>query len=196
MAESTSPSRSASASTSPSRSESVSASASTSPSVSTSPSRSSSASSSAGASPAWVAGYPAIGSITTSTAVASFKIDDVGSGYFVVVPATDLAPSASQVKAGTDSDDVTVATGLKGSTALEVNTVATKSITGMVYSTNYIGYFVAEDDFDQPTDPAVESVAFRAAVPRPGVPGRYSMRRIVNDRRKLANQITNTLRGR
>lgn len=144
--------------------------------------------------PAWMTGYPAVSAITAHTATVSFKLNDAGSGYFVLVDHTDGAPSATQIRAGQNCNSTAVATGLSGRKALVSGVVATVVASGLAYSKVYKIYSTAQDDAKTSTA-AVVSATVRAQVPKIAPPGRYSMSRIVKERRKLANQIYNTLRG-
>lgn len=139
--------------------------------------------------PAWASNYPAVGSITTSSAVLSMRLNDAGSGFFVVVPSGSSAPSAAQIKAFTDADDVAISTGLYGSGVLVANTTKTLNISNLTYSQYYTVYAVGEDDYGNATTPdAVVSASFRAAVPAPGAPSSL-FKRVVQQRRKLDNAL-------
>lgn len=137
--------------------------------------------------PEWFTGYPTIGSITTSTAIMSFKLNDAGSGYFVIVPSGSSSPSSAQVKAGTDSGDTAIATGLKGRTALVSGVVATANVTGLTYAQYYTVYAVGEDEDENATSPAVVSTNFRAALPGVAAPSLFM--RSVRERRRLDNAL-------
>lgn len=134
--------------------------------------------------PSWTAGYPKVSGIGTNYASMVFSINDAGSGYYVIIPYSGSAPSAAQVKAGTDSGDTALSAGLYGSTALTANVETILSASNLKYSTYYTAYFVAEDDAENATATAVASYNFRAAVPAPGVPGYYSIKNIQKRRRK------------
>lgn len=154
--------------------------------------------------PSWVAGYPTIGSITTSTATVSMNMNDAGSGYFVILPASSTAyPTATQIRAGTDGNNTAISAGLYGNTALTSGTVATVSVTNLAYSTQYAIYYTAQDNGlngvtgaggGQPTYTTCGT--FRAALPNPGPVFTRSMGRRARDRRRRRNQSFRNLMNR
>jgi hypothetical protein len=152
--------------------------------------------------PSWVTNYPTIGSITTSTATVSMALNDAGSGYFVIIPASSTAyPSASQIRAGTDGNDTSIAAGLYGSTALTSGTAATVSVTNLAYSTQYAIYYTAQDDGSNNVAGAGGGQAdyttcgtFRAAVPNPGAIATIGRR--ARERRRRRNQVFRNLMNR
>ena len=143
--------------------------------------------------PEFAAGYPNLSNITTTNVTIAYKLNEDGIGYFIIVPTADSAlPTAAQIEAGTYASDVAIVDGLKGSTALSADTENTTIVSALAPSTQYTIYWVGADEGDN--DTAISTAAFRASV-RAALPGRYSMKNIVKDRQKLANQITNTLRA-
>lgn len=143
--------------------------------------------------PSWTSGWPNVSSITVSTASVNLKINDAGSGYFVIIPSGNSTPSAAQIIAHTDSTDTAISAGLYGNDTLVANTEKTLSATNLRYSTYYTVCAVAKDDGGNYT--SVGTYSFRTSVPKPGFPGRYSIRRVTRERQRLGNQILNTLRG-
>jgi len=134
--------------------------------------------------PAWVSTWPNVSSITTSTASINLKLDDAGSGYFVIIPSGNTTPSAAQIIAHTDSDDTAISTGLYGSGTLVANTEKTLSATNLRYSTYYTVCVTAKDDAGNPTA-TVATSSFRASVPAPGAPSNfYSAKNVAERKRK------------
>jgi hypothetical protein len=140
--------------------------------------------------PAWITGYPIIDTIATSTATVSMKLNDAGSGYFVILPSSYSAPNSAQIIAGTDANDAAVALGLKGGpVVLTSGVVAQALVTGLAYSTNYKIYSTAVDDGGNATV-SVVSASFRAAVPKPGIVN-STFNKAIQQRRKLDNALRN-----
>lgn len=151
--------------------------------------------------PSWSAGYPSVGSITTSTAVVSMSITDAGSGYFVILPSGYGAyPSYTQVIAGTDGNDVAISAGLYGSTALTSGTAATVNVSNLAYSTRYAIYYVGVDDGTNyitggvGQSPYTTCGTFRAALPN--VAPVFSVGRRARERRRRRNQVFRGLMNR
>ncbi|WP_167856234.1 T9SS type A sorting domain-containing protein [Hymenobacter metallicola] len=94
--------------------------------------------------PAFLAGYPAVNSVTTSGFAAVTKLSEAGSTYFVVVADNATAPTVAEVKAAQQSG---------GAPALASGTISTgataegsSTVTGLAAGTNYDVYFVAADN--------------------------------------------------
>lgn len=105
--------------------------------------------------PAWIATWPQVNGITSTSATARARIDEAGTAYFVVVGDGDTAPDSAEVKAGTGAGGAAVV--VSGSIALSADTENTAAITGLTPGTAYDIYFVAEDDATTPnlqTNPA------------------------------------------
>lgn len=134
--------------------------------------------------PSWAANYPSVTAVTTSTATMNLKLDDAGSGYFVIIPSGAATPSTAQIIAGQNSAGTSVGTGLYGSGTLVANTAKTLNITNLQYSTYYTYCVTAKDDAGNSTA-AVASGSFRAGVPSPGAPSNfYSIKNVVERRRR------------
>jgi len=131
--------------------------------------------------PTWTANYPSVTSVTTSSASVNLKLNDAGSGYFVIIPSGNTTPSAAQIIARTDSDDAAISAGLYGSGTLVANTEKTLSATNLQYSTYYTLCVTAKDDGGNPTA-SVATYSFRAAVPAPGAPSNFYSAKNVRDR--------------
>jgi hypothetical protein len=93
--------------------------------------------------PAWVVGWPQVDSETTDGALARGQIDEDGTAYFVVLADGAAAPSAAQVKAGTDASDAAALA--SDSIVLGANAEGTDAFGGLSANTAYDVYFVAED---------------------------------------------------
>lgn len=93
--------------------------------------------------PTWISGWPKVDSLTIDSFTVRAKTNEAGTAYYVVLAGGATAPSAAQVKAGTDS---TGAPAFKSNNmVLSANTEATASVTGLTRGTTYDVYFVAED---------------------------------------------------
>lgn len=100
---------------------------------------------------------PSVSGTTDTTTTFSATINENGTGYYLVQPAADAAPTVAAVLAGT-------------SFAMTANVQATANINGLVASTAYKIYFVAKDTSGN-TQAALGSVAVTtnaAAIPPPG----------------------------
>ena len=87
---------------------------------------------------------------TTDTATTlSVTVNENGTGYYLALLATDLAPTVAEVQAGT-------------SFALNANVAATPAISGLIFNTPYTIYFVAKDAAGN-VQGAVQSVAVTTA---------------------------------
>jgi len=91
------------------------------------------------------AGYPKLSTIEETLAGILAKINEAGTGYFVVVPKDADAPSPAQVKAGQDSTGTAVNTGFYGSGILSANVETELIATNLSIGTQYDMYFIAED---------------------------------------------------
>ncbi len=104
---------------------------------------------------------PSISSGPTQTGAGlSVTIDEAGTGYWLLVPASAAAPTPAQVAAGANYGAVTVAAA--GSTAMTASNPATINLSGLTVATSYTLYFVAKDTADN-LQAAVASVAVTTA---------------------------------
>lgn len=94
--------------------------------------------------PVWAINYPAVGTITKNTAAILVKTDITSTAYFVCLAYGSAAPTAAQVKAGTDAADTALAAGLKGTVALTANVAGTINATGLSACTAYAVYCIAD----------------------------------------------------
>ena len=93
--------------------------------------------------PAWIASWPQATQLSPTSLTVRAKIDETGAAYYVVLATGAAAPTAAQVKAGTDSAG---APALKsGPIPVTANTEATAPVTGLTTDTTYDLYFAAED---------------------------------------------------
>eukprot|EP00163_Fabomonas_tropica_P021785 TRINITY_DN37_c0_g2_i2.p1 TRINITY_DN37_c0_g2~~TRINITY_DN37_c0_g2_i2.p1 ORF type:complete len:1371 (+),score=290.14 TRINITY_DN37_c0_g2_i2:438-4115(+) len=94
--------------------------------------------------PGWVSSWPKISNVGTFGFDVEFKIDSVGTGYYVVVPNGDGAPSSAQVKNGQKSSG---AAAIKSGTLTlsSANTLYTATVSALTAATSYDVYFVAQD---------------------------------------------------
>ncbi|MDN4165376.1 lamin tail domain-containing protein [Cytophagales bacterium LB-30] len=97
---------------------------------------------------------PAISNINSTGADLTVNINEAGTVYYVVVADGASAPSAEQVKAGTDAADA--AATLAGNNAVEATTDFVFALTGLSNGTAYDVYVVAQDD---ETSPNLQSTA-------------------------------------
>ena len=86
-----------------------------------------------------------VSQIGGNSAMISTTVDDNWNGFFVVLPSGNTAPTATQVKAGQNGAGGLVA--IRGSSAIKRGT-SQFLVTGLMPSTNYTAYFVAEDTFE------------------------------------------------
>ena len=94
--------------------------------------------------PANSSGFPKTTSITSSTVNLVTNINEVGTTYFVLIPATGTAPTTSaQIRAGRDGNNV--AAFKSGSINNAINTDVNTTIAGLNISTAYRIYVVSED---------------------------------------------------
>jgi len=101
--------------------------------------------------PSFTATYPKALSITASGFDVAINLDEIGTGYFVVLTNGASAPSSAQVKAGTDAADGAVTSTSKGTiSALAASTEYSGSASSLSASTSYDVYVVAQDDEGSP----------------------------------------------
>lgn len=81
--------------------------------------------------------------ITDSSARMQVRMDEAGSEYYVVLPASVPAPSAAQVIAGQDALGITAA--FKGNLAMPAYRDLTVEVAGLLPDTAYVAYFAAKD---------------------------------------------------
>ncbi|WP_162848558.1 S-layer homology domain-containing protein [Paenibacillus nanensis] len=98
--------------------------------------------------PVWANTYPKVKTATSTSANIGVQINETGTVFYVVVPDGAQAPSASQVKAGTDAQGQAVAK--SGSVLVLANTENTIPLTGLAMNTNYDVYAVAQDSAAPP----------------------------------------------
>lgn len=89
------------------------------------------------------AANPAISSVTGTGATYTATINEAGNGWYVVLPATDPAPSAQQVYLGKDASNASAA--IHGGAAMVANTAKAFTISGLSAATDYKLYFVTTD---------------------------------------------------
>jgi autotransporter-associated beta strand protein len=83
--------------------------------------------------PSWVATYPKVGTVTSSGFNALAAINENGTAYFLVLPDGDPAPTSATVQ--------TTGTAI----SLTANVEGSSTVIGLVPSTSYDVYFVAQD---------------------------------------------------
>jgi hypothetical protein len=93
--------------------------------------------------PSWTATWPQAAPHSNTSLTVRSRTNEAGNAYYVVLLDGTAAPTAAQVKAGTDSFDAPVSA--KGSLALTANAEATATIGSLGVGTAYDVYFVAED---------------------------------------------------
>jgi hypothetical protein len=81
--------------------------------------------------------------ITDSSARMQVRMDEAGSEYYVVLPASVAVPSAAQVIAGQDALGATAA--FKGNLAMSAYRDLTVEVAGLLPDTAYVAYFAAKD---------------------------------------------------
>jgi hypothetical protein len=89
---------------------------------------------------------PSVSGTTYNSTTLSATINEAGTGYYLVQPAADAAPTVAAVQAGT-------------SFAMTANVAASVNISGLFASTDYKIYFVAKDEANN-VQATVQSVAF------------------------------------
>jgi len=95
--------------------------------------------------PVFADGYPQAENVTDDTADLRVWVDEDATAYFVVLPGGADAPTAAQIKAGTDRNGESLAENRKGNIVLTAGTVRTVTITGYDPETTYDIYVTAED---------------------------------------------------
>jgi hypothetical protein len=93
--------------------------------------------------PGWTATWPQAVQASPTSITVRARTDEAGSAYYVVLPDGAPAPTAAQVKAGTDSSNAPATA--SGNLALTANTEASGPVTGLTADTSYDVYFIAED---------------------------------------------------
>lgn len=93
--------------------------------------------------PDWITTWPMVDTPTSSGFTVRAQTNEDGTAYFVVLADGATAPSAAQVKAGTDASDAPAIT--SGSIPLSANVEATAAVAGLNPGTAYDVYFVAQD---------------------------------------------------
>ncbi len=93
--------------------------------------------------PAWIATWPRANQLSATSLTVRAQTNETGTAWYVVLAAGAAAPTAAQVKAGTDSTGTPALAG--GSMALTANTEATSAAAGLNADTSYEVFFVAED---------------------------------------------------
>jgi CotH kinase protein/Chitobiase/beta-hexosaminidase C-terminal domain/Lamin Tail Domain len=93
--------------------------------------------------PTWIATWPQAAPLSTTSLSVRAHTNETGTAYYVILPDGAPAPSAAQVKAGTNSSNTPVSS--SGSLVLTANIEATASVTGLSPGTAYDVYFVAQD---------------------------------------------------
>ena len=90
------------------------------------------------------AGFPKISNILSDGFDFSTQLNETGKTYFVVLSSGSAAPSAAQIKAGTNATDTAALQA--GAIEITAATVAyVKNITGLTLATAYVVYSISED---------------------------------------------------
>ncbi len=93
--------------------------------------------------PTFTATYPKISNISTNTFTITSNLNEIGKTFYVLLPDGATAPTAAQIKAGTDAANLAVTSG--NITNIAANTDYLANLTGLAQNTNYDVYLVAED---------------------------------------------------
>jgi CotH kinase protein/Chitobiase/beta-hexosaminidase C-terminal domain/Lamin Tail Domain len=93
--------------------------------------------------PEWIATWPQASPQSITSLTIRAKTNEAGFAYYVVLPDGASAPTASQVKAGTDSSNIPVSA--NGSLAVSANSEATATVGSLSPGTAYDVYFAAQD---------------------------------------------------
>ncbi|MED0708296.1 PQQ-binding-like beta-propeller repeat protein [Aneurinibacillus aneurinilyticus] len=109
-----------------------------------------------GAAFAFAVGYPKIGHTTADTVQLFVKTDWAGKAYYVVLPQTEPAPTAVQVKAGQDSTGQAAA--IAGSRGFAAGAEVQLPLNGLVENIAYNAYVIAEDTATPPNVTALITV--------------------------------------
>ncbi|MGG2105341.1 S-layer homology domain-containing protein [Lysinibacillus pakistanensis] len=94
--------------------------------------------------PYFIQNYPRLGLIGETTADLLLKTNESGHVFYTVV-SNGIAPTAAQVKAGTDALGNLLSANLRGSVAMAGNSEEKISLSGLQKSTKYTIYLVTED---------------------------------------------------
>lgn len=113
----------------------------------------------------------AVGNVAALTATLAATLNEAGTGYYVVLPASSAVPSASQVKSGQDAGGG--AAEIKGSSAMAANTSASIAIAGLTPATSYKVHFAAIDSANN-LQAAVSSASF-TTVPADTTPDAFDI---------------------
>lgn len=96
--------------------------------------------------PVNVAGYPKVDNVLSNEFDFHNKIDEVGKTYYVLVAATDAAPTAAQIKGGLNaSGTVALQSGVLD--IVDEALVYSKTIVGLALNTAYSVYSISEDPY-------------------------------------------------
>ncbi|NOQ25142.1 MAG: T9SS type A sorting domain-containing protein [Bacteroidales bacterium] len=118
--------------------------------------------------PVWTALYPKIDNITTSTFDLTVNTNEEGAAYYVVLADGSIAPTSTEIKAGTGNNgDATV---VSGSISIpNLSTDYTKTVLGLISSTDYDVYIISEDDEINPNlnDPVLIKISTESALAEP-----------------------------
>lgn len=87
--------------------------------------------------PAYEPGYPRLGTVTDTSATVKVKTDEAGVVYYVAVPKGSQAPSAEQVRAGSDAEGNTVDSNRKGTAPMAAGEEVAVKIAGLLAGTDY-----------------------------------------------------------
>ncbi len=97
--------------------------------------------------PLFTSTYPVIDVVTPTTFVLRTNLNEHGKTYFVALPSGASAPTSTQVKQGQDAGGNILASNRFGTMSVtSSNTEFTSQVNGLVASTNYDVYIVAEDN--------------------------------------------------
>lgn len=96
--------------------------------------------------PVNVVGYPKIDNVLSDEFDFHNKIDEVGKTYYILVAATDTAPTGTQVKNGLNASG-TAALQYGVLDITDKSLVYSKTITGLTLNTAYSVYCISEDSF-------------------------------------------------
>lgn len=96
--------------------------------------------------PISVAGYPKADNILSESFVFSDKLDELGKTYYVLLPGGSTAPTAAQVKAGNNANDVAaLQSGFFNVT--DISQVYATTFSGLSLNTTYSVFSISEDIF-------------------------------------------------
>jgi hypothetical protein len=118
--------------------------------------------------PDWVANWPKAQRVSPTSIMVRVRTNEKGAAHCIVLPEGAPAPSAAQVKAGSDSTNAPALRSV--SIALTANVEATASVTGLTTDTTYHVWFVAEDAVPNlQTAPSMVSVSLTSGAMEPFV---------------------------